>query len=43
VKGIIKNQEEIKAPTLKEIKKKLDLLIPEYELPLTMFSAKKIN
>jgi tRNA pseudouridine55 synthase len=32
----------VEAPTLGEIKKKLDSLIPEYELPLPAFSAKKI-
>jgi len=33
----------IPAPTLEEIENKLKLLIPEAELPLTMFSAKKVN
>ncbi|MEI6774940.1 MAG: hypothetical protein WCL18_09575 [bacterium] len=32
----------VEAPTLAEIQKKLDKLIPEYELPLPAFSAKKI-
>jgi len=32
----------VEAPTLAEITKKLDKLIPEYELPLPAFSAKKI-
>ena len=32
----------VEAPNLKEIEKKLDKLIPEYELPLPAFSAKKI-
>ncbi len=32
----------VEAPTLGEITKKLDKLIPEYELPLPAFSAKKI-
>ena len=32
----------IEAPTLAEITRKLDKLIPEYELPLPAFSAKKI-
>lgn len=32
----------VEAPSLKEIQKKLDKLIPEYELPLPAFSAKKI-
>ena len=40
---IKKDWTPVKAPTIDEIKQKLDLLIPEYELPLTMFSAKKIN
>lgn len=31
----------VEAPTLGEIQKKLDKLIPEYELPLPAFSAKK--
>jgi len=38
---IKKDWKIIKAPSLEEIKTKLNLLIPEYELPLTMFSAKK--
>ncbi len=38
---IKKDNKTIKAPSLEEIKQKLDLLIPECELPLTMFSAKK--
>ncbi len=32
----------IEAPSLGEIQRKLDKLIPEYELPLPAFSAKKI-
>lgn len=40
---IKKDWKIIKAPSLEEIKEKLDLLIPEYELPLTMFSAKKLK
>lgn len=32
----------VEAPTLSEITRKLDKLIPEYELPLPAFSAKKI-
>ena len=32
----------VEAPTLSEIKKKLDNLIPEYALPLPAFSAKKV-
>ena len=31
----------VEAPTLSEIKKKLDSLVPEYALPLPAFSAKK--
>jgi len=31
----------VEAPTLAEITKKLDKLIPEYNLPLPAFSAKK--
>lgn len=38
-----KKLENLKKPSLKNIKEKLNLLIPEYELPLTMFSAKKRN
>ena len=38
---IIKDGKSVKAPSLGEIKQKLDSLIPEAELPLTMFSAKK--
>ena len=38
---IIKNNKEIEAPTLQQIEEKLDLLVPEYSLPLTPFSAKK--
>jgi tRNA pseudouridine55 synthase len=33
--------ETVEAPTLAEIKRKLDKLIPEYLLPLPAFSAKK--
>ena len=40
-KWIIKDWKFIVSPSLEEIKNKLDLLIPECELPLTMFSAKK--
>jgi len=32
----------VEAPSLGEIQRKLDTLIPEYELPLPAFSAKKI-
>lgn len=32
----------VEAPSLKEIENKLEKLIPEYELPLPAFSAKKI-
>jgi len=38
---IIKDWENIVSPSLEEIEGKLKLLIPEAELPLTMFSAKK--
>jgi len=41
--GIEKEGKFVKAPTLDQIKEKLESLIPEAELPLTMFSAKKIN
>ena len=40
---ILKDGRFIPAPSLKQIEGKLKLLIPEIELPLTMFSAKKIN
>lgn len=33
----------VEAPSLKEIQRKLDKLIPEHELPLPAFSAKKID
>ena len=33
----------VEAPSLGEIQRKLDTLIPEYELPLPAFSAKKID
>lgn len=33
----------LKIPTIADIKLKLDLLVPEYELPLPAFSAKKIK
>lgn len=36
------NWKLVEAPSLEHIKKTLDLLIPEYELPLPAFSAKKI-
>ena len=39
--GIEKDWEFIKAPSLEQIKKELNKLIPDAELPLTMFSAKK--
>lgn len=42
VVGLEMENGTIEAPTLGEIKKKLDKLIPEYELPLPAFSAKKI-
>jgi len=38
---IIKDEKEILAPRLNEIKKNLQTIIPSYELPLTPFSAKK--
>jgi len=38
---IEKDNNFIKAPSLADIQQKLDSLIPEAELPLTMFSAKK--
>ncbi len=38
-----KKLDNLQEPSLEDITKKLDLLIPEYELPLTMFSAKKRN
>ena len=40
---ILKDGRFIPAPSLKQIEEKLKLLIPEIELPLTMFSAKKVN
>ena len=43
IKWIQINWNFIKAPSLKEIENKLKELIPEKELPLTMFSAKKVN
>ncbi len=39
--GIVSNNKFHKAPTLEEIKSKLDSIIPYWELPLTPFSAKK--
>ena len=42
-KWIIKDWKFIKAPSLEEIENTLEKLIPECELPLTMFSAKKLN
>ncbi len=41
VGGIIINNNLIQAPTLAQIKSKLDSTIPYWELPLTPFSAKK--
>ncbi|MFA6256431.1 MAG: hypothetical protein WC606_04570 [Candidatus Absconditabacterales bacterium] len=41
VKGVEMENGSVEAPTLMEIRKKLDKLIPEYELPLPAFSAKK--
>jgi tRNA pseudouridine55 synthase len=40
---LIIDWKKIIAPTLEEIQSKLDLIIPEYELPLPAFSAKKID
>ncbi len=40
---IIKDFQQILAPSLDQIQAKLDLLIPSYDLPLTPFSAKKLN
>lgn len=42
-KWILINWNFVPAPTKEEIENKLKQLIPEAELPLTMFSAKKIN
>lgn len=39
--GLEMENGSVEAPTLGEIQKKLDKLIPEYELPLPAFSAKK--
>ncbi|MDD3262249.1 MAG: hypothetical protein PHR61_00215 [Candidatus Absconditabacteria bacterium] len=41
--GITKNTQFIAAPSQLEIEEKLSSLIPEKELPLTPFSAKKID
>ncbi len=41
--GVQIHNKQIPAPTLKEIKSKLDSIIPYWELPLTPFSAKKRN
>lgn len=41
VKWVEMENGSVEAPTLMEIRKKLDKLIPEYELPLPAFSAKK--
>lgn len=40
--GVEMENGTVEAPTLGEIQKKLDKLIPEYDLPLPAFSAKKI-
>ncbi|HMS90812.1 MAG TPA: hypothetical protein PKC87_01200 [Candidatus Absconditabacterales bacterium] len=40
--GIEMENGMVESPTLGEIQRKLDKLIPEYELPLPAFSAKKI-
>jgi len=42
VKWVEMENGSVEAPSLGEITKKLDKLIPEYELPLPAFSAKKI-
>jgi tRNA U55 pseudouridine synthase TruB len=34
-------EKEYTKPTLQQIQEKLNLLVPEYSLPLTPFSAKK--
>ncbi|HKL43735.1 MAG TPA: hypothetical protein VJ892_00470 [Candidatus Absconditabacterales bacterium] len=41
IQGVQIHNKQIPAPTLKEIKSKLDSIIPYGELPLTPFSAKK--
>lgn len=41
--GIIKNWSFVKAPNIEDIKSILDGLIPECELPLPNFSAKKVG
>lgn len=41
--GIIIDWNIIKAPSLEQIKEKLDSIIPSYEMPLPSFSAKKVN
>ena len=41
VHGLEMENGAVEAPTLAEITKKLDTLIPEYELPIPAFSAKK--
>lgn len=40
--GVEMEHGTVQAPILAEIKKQLDKIIPEYELPLPAFSAKKI-
>lgn len=42
VAGLEMENGSVEAPSLGEIQRKLDKLIPEYELPLPAFSAKKI-
>ena len=42
VKWVEMENGSVEAPSLGEIQRKLDKLIPEYELPLPAFSAKKI-
>ena len=42
ITGLEMESWSVEAPSLGEIQRKLDKLIPEYELPLPAFSAKKI-
>lgn len=42
-KGIWKNWLFVKKPSIKQLQILLDKLIPNYNLPLTPFSAKKVN
>lgn len=41
--GIYIQEKKVPAPTIEQIKEKLDNIIPYWELPLTPFSAKKKN